>query len=227
MKLIRDLGMKKANVNSKRAYRYGLYECPVCKKHFEAIANSVNTNHTTKCRACATSLIVKSKIKQFSFEPTKENVTKLFLYKDGELYFKEKLSIKHKIGDCVGSYDKLGYKKTKIKGKTYSIHRLIWIYHFGYSDMDIDHIDHNTSNNKIENLRLVTHRENCQNRKLRSDNTSGYNGVMLNKSKDKWEVWLSDKYIGCFKDKNEAIKVRKLAEQNANYHKNHGKDILC
>ena len=79
----------------------------------------------------------------------------------------------------------------------------------------------------IENLRLVTHKENCQNRRLRKDNTSGFNGVMFNKNKNKWEVYLSNKYIGDFNNKEDAISKRKEINKNSGYHKNHGKDKVC
>ena len=73
----------------------------------------------------------------------------------------------------------------------------------------------------------MTHRENCQNRKLRKDNTSGFNGVMFNKKKNKWEVYLSNKYIGSFCNKEDAIAKRKEIDKNSGYHKNHGKDKIC
>ena len=87
--------------------------------------------------------------------------------------------------------------------------------------MDIDHIDHNPSNNMIENLRTVTHKENCQNRTLRKDNKSGKSGVVFNRGK--WEVYLSNKYIGNFKNIKDAIIAKEKAEKENCYHKNHGK----
>jgi hypothetical protein len=52
MKLIEDLGRKP--VGSQGQYtRYGLYECPVCLKHFRVATNSVKGGGATKCRSCA------------------------------------------------------------------------------------------------------------------------------------------------------------------------------
>ena len=58
-------------------------------------------------------------------------------------------------------------------------HRLIWIYHYGQDpDLDIDHIDRNRANNRIENLRLVTRSQNNHNAKPRvSKYKYGCNGV--------------------------------------------------
>jgi hypothetical protein len=41
----------------------------------------------------------------------------------------------------------------------------------------VDHIDGDTNNNSIHNLRLATQQENSCNQKLSVDNTSGYKGV--------------------------------------------------
>lgn len=49
--------------------------------------------------------------------------------------------------------------------KDYRVHRLVYIVYIGYipDDRVIDHIDGNTSNNSLSNLRCVTQSENCQN----------------------------------------------------------------
>jgi hypothetical protein len=65
-----------------------------------------------------------------------------------------------------------------INGKVYLEHRAIWLWHHGkWPTNDIDHIDRNPKNNKIENLRDVTTSENGQNRTIPKNNTTGYKGV--------------------------------------------------
>ena len=46
--------------------------------------------------------------------------------------------------------------------------------------MFVDHKDCNGLNNRIDNLRLATHAQNCMNRRTRKDNTSGLKGVSWN-----------------------------------------------
>lgn len=51
------------------------------------------------------------------------------------------------------------------KSKNYSVHRFIWECFNGPipDGLEVDHIDGNPMNNKLENLRLGTHKENCNN----------------------------------------------------------------
>ena len=68
--------------------------------------------------------------------------------------------------------------------KRYQIlgHRLAWYLHYGHlPNNSIDHIDGNKSNNKIDNLRDVTHQENHWNR----TNAKGY---YWNKSANKFNA---------------------------------------
>ncbi len=121
---------------------------------------------------------------------TKELLQELFSYDNGNLYWKNVKSKKVKTGQKVGSTDRHGYMRTSIKNKIYSIHRLIWIFHYGEikDNYIIDHKDRNILNNKIENLRLATHSQNIQNSGKRSDNKSGYKNVFWAKDKNKWRV---------------------------------------
>lgn len=87
----------------------------------------------------------------------------------------------------------------------------------------VDHIVHPKTNenkydNRKQNLRVITQGQNCMNRHLRSNNTSGVTGVNWCKQKNKWQakITINNKqiHLGFFDEDQleDAIKVRKNAE---------------
>lgn len=64
MILIEDLGMQYSTENSKVQKRFGVYECPICKKPFRCLTESVKSGKTTKCRKCADRLRANSDIEK-------------------------------------------------------------------------------------------------------------------------------------------------------------------
>lgn len=63
-----------------------------------------------------------------------------------------------------GSFDKDGYLIFKIKGMPYKAHRLVFAYFNGrFPHGEIDHINRNRSDNRIENLRECTRQQNIEN----------------------------------------------------------------
>jgi hypothetical protein len=98
-----------------------------------------------------------------------------------------------------------GYVSCKIKGKTVYLHRLLMNPDEG---MVIDHINGIKTDNRKENLRICTAIENNRNRKLNSNNTSGFKGVYWNKNKQRYiaQVKINNKKViaGTFKTLQEA-----------------------
>jgi len=74
-----------------------------------------------------------------------------------------------------------------LRNKLYAAHRLAWLlFYKEWPSMDIDHIDGDYHNNRITNLRLATRSQNQCNRRLQSNNTSGYKGVGWCNQNRKW-----------------------------------------
>lgn len=98
-------------------------------------------------------------------------------------------------GSIAGSTATGGYVHVTIKKQTYKAHRLIWLLcKIEHPPMFIDHIDGNTSNNRIGNLRLADVNENKHNQKTSRNNTSGLKGVCWSKDSSKWQAQI--KYLG-------------------------------
>lgn len=78
------------------------------------------------------------------------------------------------------------------KKRDYTAHRIIYEMHHGPipDKMEVDHIDGNAHNNRIENLRLATHGQNMLNKRRHSNNTSGFKGVSYRKDKKKWRAYI-------------------------------------
>lgn len=77
----------------------------------------------------------------------------------------------------IGTKDEKGYMRTQLDSVKLLIHRIAWVLTYGeWPDKLIDHRDRNPSNNKLENLRLATSKENSHNIKMSPRNTSGFTG---------------------------------------------------
>lgn len=86
---------------------------------------------------------------------------------------------KVKIGDIAGGKTKTGYWCISIDGLLYGAHRLAWLHtHGSWPTCVIDHINCIPSDNRLKNLRDVSHSLNAQNqRRARIDNETGVLGV--------------------------------------------------
>ena len=75
-------------------------------------------------------------------------------------------------------------------------------------DMDVDHIDHNKTNNQKINLRNVTRSQNNMNRFSQNGSTSSYKGVCWDSNRKRWmaKIGLSGKtkYLGRFEKEEDA-----------------------
>lgn len=132
----------------------------------------------------------------------------------GLLWWSKQGSRPRNLHKPIGSVGTNGYLKftSKLGGsqKTFKVHRVIWFLCFGYWPEQIDHINGNRLDNRIENLRHATSVENTRNRKKPNSckNKSQYKGVSPSKNPKKWRgrIKVNNKniYLGSFDTEIEA-----------------------
>jgi len=85
------------------------------------------------------------------------------------------------------------------------------------SSMVVDHINHNTSDNRKCNLRICTPSQNLFNVRPTSYNKSGVRGVRFNKYTNKWEVGITidgkHRVVGYYKEIADAVACRRQYEE--------------
>ena len=101
-----------------------------------------------------------------------------------------------------------GYQQIKWGGKHWSVHRIIWEMHNGYTELVIDHINRDSQDNRLENLRAISH----------SANTANQNSGVLFASHNKWRARYGQEHLGYFDNALDAWAKRKSAENHYAQH---------
>ena len=123
---------------------------------------------------------------------TPDEAHHLFEYRGGALYWRNPSNPKKtQAGTVAGTRCAAGYIHIQHQRKIYKAHRLIFLMHNGYMPSVLDHIDGDKTNDRVENLREATHRQNASNAARRVDNQSGVKNVCWHKRIKKWGVSLS------------------------------------
>jgi hypothetical protein len=141
------------------------------------------------------------------------------------VYIKPRKRIK--VGDTAGRNHSKGYWVIGINGRQYLAHRLAWLYITGEWPSDqVDHINHDRSDNRWGNLREATNKINHQNRPMQKNNKSGFTGVFWEKAINKWrsQIKVGGKkiHLGVFDNLSDAISTRQEANNRYGFHVNHG-----
>lgn len=130
------------------------------------------------------------------------------------IFLRVKNAGRFKAGNVLGTRHSTGYIVIRIENKLYKAHRLAWLYvHGEFPDLRIDHINRNGCDNRLENLRLVTQKQNSENRSLGKNNTSGHPGVDWFPKLRKWRARITVNYkglhIGYFTNIEDAVEAYK------------------
>lgn len=155
---------------------------------------------------------------------TQKQLRELFDYReDGNLV--RRVAVRGpggQVGRAIGSMSNGGkmrpekrYMITKIAGEHYYVHKLIYLYHHGYMPDQVDHINRNSLDNRIENMRAATGSQNCANRALFKNSTSGIRGVSWDKIHKKWKAYVNfhgkRKNLGYYDNQAQAAKQVEIA----------------
>lgn len=107
-----------------------------------------------------------------------------------------------------------GYALVNVGGKLVYAHRIIYAINHGEMPGEVDHINGNREDNRIENLREVSRPENSH--KKPETNTSGLSGVFWYAPTQKWVARIHVDHqlihLGYFTDYEDAVEARRLAK---------------
>lgn len=195
-----------------KGVHYKMWDCLCdCGTRKDILENSLIRGKTKSCGCLSVELSKRLKPNEYDLEKCDYGIG--YLYNGKQFIFdKEDFEI---IKNHRWTWDGR-YVSTSIDGKKNYIHRFLTGVK-GYKNK-VDHINHNTCDNRKCNLRIVTNSENLQNSKVRRNNKTGITGVSFNEGKGNWKAIICYKNqninIGTFATKEEARLARLKAEDD-------------
>ena len=192
-KLIKELGMRFMTEKSSRKYRYGLYECQYCNKHWEVVMDSVKRGHTKSC-GC--------------LNGDAHGLSRHKLYGTWRQMVQRCTNPKHK------NYGDYAERGITVCEEWLDIKNFIaWAEstHPNEGGYTLDRID-NDKGYSPENCTWSDKITQAINQRMQKNNKSGYVGVIWHIRNKKWGARISVNTklinIGSFKDKMEAVQAR-------------------
>lgn len=130
-------------------------------------------------------------------------------------------------GKTAGGKTRFGYLVVRVCATSILVHRAIWAMYYGaWPSKQIDHVNLNRADNRVNNLKEATNLENSHRLSLRNDNTSGILGVSWHRASRTWRVNIEVAgraiFLGYFKRIEDAAEARKQADIKYGFAHNHG-----
>ena len=199
MKLIKDLGMKHPKPTSRRVRRYGLYECPICFKHFEAQTQSVKSGLSTKCRSCATTIknTTHGSVNHPLFSKWSNMIQRCENpnSKNYKYYGGRGITVCDEWKDNPNAYYDYITSLPNAMKKGYSIDRI-----------------NNDKGYEPNNVRWASASGQGVNRRVQNNNTSGYKGIIWHKQSNRWiaRIGVDNKsiHMGSYTSIEDALNAR-------------------
>ena len=152
----------------------------------------------------------------------------LFVYDpcSGDITYRKNVGTRGVKGEKAGSLNH-GYRRIKMGGKAHGAHRIAWLlYYKKWPDGEIDHINGNPDDNRIANLRDVSHATNGRNQRMHHKTESGIMGVRKIRRSGKWQARICHEgettHLGTYDYLLQAACARWNAEAAYKFHENHG-----
>ena len=138
-----------------------------------------------------------------------------YLPDTGELFWKRS-SRGRKLSKPIGCTNTKGYRVVTLGGTQFKLHRVVWFKVYGeWPEGELDHIDKNKDNNKVENLRVGSS-INSHNRSMPLPR-SGLIGACWNKARQKYKTAIridgKNIHLGYFDTPEEASSVYLKAKE--------------
>lgn len=129
-------------------------------------------------------------------------------------------------GRVAGCADGFGYIKLNVAGVKVQAHRAVWAYVYDFWPEQVDHINHDRSDNRLANLREVGDAENRKNMGKSKRNSSGVSGVYWDRQLSRWRARIRVNgrtiHLGLFDNLEDAARARCTAKDQYGFHANHG-----
>ena len=210
----------RSQILQKLSNHRAICQCAQCSSTYECnIYDAAKSSIGHLCSSCKSQITA---LKTFS----QTDLLRVFTYDalSGHLTFRQDSSSGLR-GQLAGYRHSQGYFSVSIGGGEYLLHRVIWLMQTGIWPIQVDHVNHDRSDNRWSNLRDVGSRENQLNMGLRKNNSTGVQGVrQLPSGKFHAYIMVNRKQIalGSYEQLVDAAAARKTAEAQYGFHANHG-----
>lgn len=118
-----------------------------------------------------------------------------------------------------------GYRVGILDNTRYKAHRIIYKMGFGVEPENIDHLNGDSLDNRLENLTGASTQENAKNMRRRTIRLGRVPGVRYREDKGRWaariRVFYQEFFLGYFDTEEEAISARRAAEVQYGFSQNH------
>jgi hypothetical protein len=183
-----------------------------CGNESIVLSSNLKSGTTKSCGCLFKEMIKTSRYKKYNTYNLSGEYGIGYTDESNEFYFD--LEDYELIKDYCWNFNNEGYVVTSKDNHFLRMHQLI----MNTKDNEIvDHKKHKLYDNRKNELRKVTHSQNSMNQQLSENNTSGCTGVTFHKQHNKWQAYITINkkqiHLGYFDDINEAIKIRKQAEE--------------